>query len=166
MSAHKTRPIPELKDSKFLEFRYKIDDGEDSECWNWQGRKDTHGYGLLSLSKYEVFLAHRIAFKICNNKDPIGFVVAHKCDNPTCCNPNHLFMATDAENMHDRTSKGRTARQYGTTHGRHTLCDAEILAIRKAYETGGETYMSLSKKFPTSASNIGRIVVRKAWPHI
>lgn len=89
--------------------RYQVKNG-DIDCWQWKGSKDSKGYGTLSNRKgfgYSPEKAHRISFEKINGEIPDGFEICHKCDNPECTNPLHLFIGTHKENMMDMVSKNR-----------------------------------------------------------
>lgn len=82
----------------------------DSGCWDWLGQRSQEGYGRLG----EVF-AHRLAYEAFRGPIPPGMYVCHTCDNPPCCNPDHLFIGTNADNVRDSMSKGR----WPASSGRH-----------------------------------------------
>ncbi len=75
-------------------------------CWAWDGMKDDHGYGKMRWGKRET-KAHRVSFEIHFGPIPKGLIVIHACDNPECCNPEHLRAATHQENITDMIQKGR-----------------------------------------------------------
>lgn len=109
----------------------------DTGCWEWAGARDAAGYGVLR-TRGRSYRASRVSFAVFTGKWPTAPVMAHKCDNPPCVNPDHLFEATHAENARDAAAKGRLTRQKqrwsvaadrcqkcGTTerrHGAHGLC--------------------------------------------
>jgi hypothetical protein len=94
-----------------------------SGCWEWQGYLDAKGYGRCGMVNGET-LVHRVAYSEKYGAVPGGLHVLHKCDNPRCCNTDHLFLGTNDDNVRDRVLKGRSARNTGTKngnykHGRH-----------------------------------------------
>jgi hypothetical protein len=99
------KPIPSLHE--YFWSRVKI--GRATECWEWIGRKDRRGYGVVQIGVKGVRrTASRVAWEMEHNRDaPSQFVICHKCDNPSCVNPLHLFMGTQKENLQDSIKKGR-----------------------------------------------------------
>jgi hypothetical protein len=82
--------------------------GNPDECWPWQGAKSDQGYGRVSGFGLRNVGAHRIAFGLTHGWDAISAVfVLHRCDNPPCCNPAHLFAGTAQDNALDMVAKGR-----------------------------------------------------------
>jgi len=79
---------------------------EETECWEWNLSTDSNGYGLVSRISSGESLAHRLAYRIFKGS-VVGLVVRHACDNPPCCNPDHLIAGTQKENIHDGINKGR-----------------------------------------------------------
>ena len=88
-----------------------------SGCWNWKLHKDRVGYGRMKISlgnrnSFRSESAHRYAYELWVGPIPTGMCVLHKCDNRGCCNPEHLFLGTQADNIHDMHRKGRGPRGY------------------------------------------------------
>jgi hypothetical protein len=85
--------------------------GESEECWEWTGYRSKLGYGRFSRpGQVGTQMAHRIAYELVNGPLPPDLFACHKCDNPPCCNPNHLFAGTASDNVRDAVQKGRWVR--------------------------------------------------------
>ena len=131
-------------------------------CWNWTA-KNGRGYGQLKISgKYES--AHRISWKIHNTYIPKGMHVLHKCDNPACVNPEHLFLGTHQDNMDDMKNKGRQANHVGVSNTRAKLNETQVRVIRAYCPV--ITHKCLSDIFGVSTSTIGMIANRTNWSHV
>lgn len=85
-----------------------VDMSDIDGCWPWTGYRDKDGYGKFTYRKYSR-PAHRIAYGISREDIPAGFFCCHSCDNPPCCNPDHLWIGTPKDNVDDRHRKGRDA---------------------------------------------------------
>jgi len=99
----------------------KVDIRGPGECWNWQARRNKQGYGHFYVrigGKPKTARAHRFAYQLVNGPIPDGMLVLHHCDNPSCCNPTHLFLGTHADNVADMWSKNRGPS--GDKNGRRT----------------------------------------------
>jgi len=89
-------------------FWNKVDIKSKEECWNWKGYKNSDGYGHMTQNgKYKA--AHRLAYELTYGTIPEGLLIMHLCDNPSCCNPNHLKTGTNKDNSQDMKRKGRSA---------------------------------------------------------
>lgn len=125
-------------------------------CWLWQGYLDANGYGVTSIGNKKR-LAHRLAFELSHPDEPIGkLFVLHKCDNPQCVRPQHLFLGTHQDNVDDMHSKKRGV--YGEKHTKATLTTRQVESIRKEYAEGGTSHRILAKRYNVAQSTIGRIV--------
>ena len=147
-------------------FEEHIQKGLPNECWPWTGYRTKFGYGV-AYHKGMKSTAHRIAYHLAGNPLIIGLVVAHKCDNPPCCNPNHLFLATQKQNMDDCARKGRTNRakfpvRYGEDHPQCKLSLDQCKEIRCLYETGNFSQDELADMFNVGQSQIGRIIIKQS----
>ena len=102
------KPMPIGVDRHALAGRLwaKVEKGPD--CWPWTARRQSKGYGVITV-RGKQYLAHRIVWWFVTRTDPEDLCVLHKCDNPACCRPNHLFLGTVADNSLDMMSKGRGA---------------------------------------------------------
>lgn len=149
--------VRDLGDISKFKLKYEETDG----CWEWQGAKDIKGYGKFTLRENRIRTekAHRIAYKLEYGNIPQNMLVCHKCDNPSCVNPEHLFLGTDSDNMIDMVIKNRHKPGKG-----RKLTVAEVKEIRTISHL--HTSRFLAEMFSTSKANITAIVNRKTWKHI
>jgi hypothetical protein len=91
-------------------FRRYVDVGNANDCWQWTAGLSASGYGRVGDGNRQYVLAHRLAWELANEQSvPEGLHVLHACDNRRCCNPGHLWVGTNADNVADRHAKGRDA---------------------------------------------------------
>ena len=164
--AYNGRPR-ETRANRFWSRVYK---GSESGCWDWLAHRTAKGYGGFRIGGKEI-QAHRVSWIIHNGeipKDTSGNTlhVLHKCDNPQCTNPDHLFLGTNADNMMDRDNKGRQANHEGENSNSSKLTEAEVLEIRKIYALGRLSQIKIAKKYSVNNRQVSNIVTRKAWKHI
>jgi hypothetical protein len=87
-------------------FWSKVDKRHWKQCWEWRAARDSWGYGSFWIDGSSV-MASRLSLVLSTGQNPPDKVACHKCDNPPCCNPHHLFWGTQSENMQDMIAKGR-----------------------------------------------------------
>jgi len=159
----------------------KVDRRDLDECWLWTGATNKR-YGMFSLvrdGRGRKHAAHRLAYFLGYGVDPGRLCVCHKCDNPPCCNPNHLFAASQKENIRDASSKGRLQTgdanimrrcpefvRRGEKVPQSKLTEAEVIEIRRLYATGLWSLSKLAALFRIEKSNVSLIVNRKTWKHV
>lgn len=136
-------------------------------CWEWTGCKDRAGYGIFGIcinKKGVAKKASRISWELKNGPIINGLFVLHKCDNPGCIRPEHLFLGTQQDNVRDCSNKGRISR--GSNRPASKLTGEQVLEIRKIHKNGSKTYTKTSRQFNVSETLIRTIVSRKWWRHI
>lgn len=94
-----------LNSSRLKAFAEKVDKRSHDECWEWLASKDSNGYGWFNTGS-KVVRAHRVSWEIFFGKIPEGILVLHKCNNPSCVNPYHLYLGDRADNMRDAVQIG------------------------------------------------------------
>lgn len=139
-----------------------------SGCIEYASPRNFHGYGKISEGGRagRDLMAHRVAWELANGPIPEGMYVCHKCDNPPCCNVDHLFLGSPADNMWDKVNKGRANAARGEGHCKTPLTENDVRLIRDLYSTGGYSTRQLGERFGISGVNIWKIVKRKSWKHI
>jgi len=141
-------------------FEEKVTKVPEGGCWIWEGASPGgRGYGQIRVGDSQI-AAHRLAYEQAYEPIPDGMYVCHTCDNPSCVNPEHLFLGTHQDNMDDMTKKDRKPK--GEFSKAHKLTDEEVLEIRASSETQQE----LADRFGVSQRNISFIRNRKTWKHL
>lgn len=132
------------------------------ECWIWRGKADKEGYGILYKDGGD-FRAHRVAYELAFDASPGDLQVCHRCDNPQCVRPDHLFLGTIAENTADRNAKSRQAK--GARCGMAKLDDDTVRRIRAELATGARQ-VDLAERFGVSQASISLIGLGATWRHV
>ena len=170
----------DLRDDVKLSIRFwaKVATGETDTCWPWTAYRGKPlrglGYGKLGING-RIHYAHRIAWELTHGPIPDLMRVLHRCDNPPCCNPAHLFLGTQGENVQDMHDKGRHGPKVvrpippghtnGEAHHSAKLTASDVLAIREAASAGTDL-QTLAARYGVTKQSIWAIVHRKKWKHV
>jgi hypothetical protein len=158
-----------LDDKLIKRFYSKLQIKGPNECWEFKGA-NRYGYGQLKLSNSrKIIQATHVSYLISNKLDsiPKGLHVCHRCDNPPCCNPQHLFLGTAKDNSDDKINKGRNkcGPQEGQKNGNSSLTEKQVKVIIKEIKLG-KTNVSIAKEFSVTHSLISAIRLGKAWVNL
>jgi HNH endonuclease len=137
------------------------------ECWAWTGKVDRWGYGRAFVHVSHTrrdWLAHRLSWMLAHG-DPGTAWVLHKCDNPNCVNPNHLFLGDAQANVDDMINKGRAARQVGTMVPSAKLHESHIPEIFRM-RSNGALLSDIASRFGVAAQTIDSALKRRTWRHV
>ena len=158
-----------------LRFWPRVRIGGFLECWEWTGNREPFGYARFWFEGRNS-TAQRVAWTLTNGPIPNGLCVLHRCDNPPCVNPAHLFLGTKSDNSLDRHAKGRTIggspfirpgfRARGERGGNSKLTEAEVTEILAEFNSTSVYLGTLAKKYHVSRSTVGRIISGKLWAHV
>lgn len=139
--------------------------GGPDACWPWQGPAHTGGYGRIYLG-HDKILAHRALFTVANGAFPDELSVCHRCDNPACCNPDHLFLGTHADNMRDRDAKGRgKLPPKGSQHHQAKLTEEQVREIIPLIRDGFPD-CQIARRFGVTGACIYYIRTGRNWKHV
>jgi len=136
-------------------------------CWEWTAASQPKGYGRFKVNGRLVG-AHRFSYELHYGPIPEGLWVLHRCDNPKCVNPEHLFLGTRSDNMFDCARKDRLAvhnAPLGERHPRAKLMNKDILDIRQSYREGC-IQKELALGYGVSRQLISQVVTRRIWKHV
>ena len=136
-------------------------------CWEWKGRKE-RGYGRTIIGSRKdgtrkTIAAHRLSYETFVGPIPDGMEVCHKCDNPCCVNPDHLFVGTRQDNIDDRESKHRNNPPKGSSNGRAKLSEADVLSARLERAQKNISFQKLADKYGVSKKTIQNAIKGRTW---
>lgn len=146
------------------------------DCIEWMGSRIHDGYGRVKVGG-KSFRVHRRVWALLSGPIPDGIDVLHSCDNPPCCNPDHLFLGTNQDNVDDRTAKGRHSsgaahwmrrlpgRLRGECNGKAVLTVDDVRCIR-ARHVLGERNIDIARSLGVGKSTIFNVVTRRTWNHV
>lgn len=143
-----------------------VQKGPSTGCWNWTAGRDKDGYGRFWWRE-KTRGAHRISYEMAFGLFPDDLHVCHRCDNPSCVNPEHLFLGTTQDNVADMDKKRRRGKNglSGERIAAHKLTKKQVAEIRSRYRwrgIGGDDSVSLAKEFGVSSTQI-RAIVKRIW---
>lgn len=176
--AFNARTLSDLTSTDRERFWSKVAILSTDQCWLWKAGLTSGGYGFFNVGKYNQYRSHRLAYYFTHGEDPGKLMVCHRCDNPPCCNPYHLFLGTHQDNVADRVLKGRTAcgerngsRKHpesisrGSARPLAKLTESKIVTIREQL-CSGIPVKTLAAVFGVSQSVIYAIRKREIWKHV
>lgn len=153
-------------------FWSKVAITNNDSCWEWMAFKSALGYGRFHVSRPDgirsashMVFAHRISYMLTHADFDDSLMVLHKCDNPPCCRPDHLFQGIQLDNMQDMTEKGRSRHAMGSQHGLSKLTEAVVVEIRTLNQSGLHT-SDIASRFNISVDTVRRVAQRKSWKHV
>ena len=149
---------------KPLQERFERRVQKTATCWNWIGPTTPTGYGIMGIDQTSIG-AHRLAYELYEGKIPKGMYVCHRCDNPSCVNPRHLFLGTPKDNMTDKVEKHRQYRPIGIRNVKAKLNELMVNEIR-ALSIQGHSYADIARRYSVCSETIRSVVVLKTWGHV
>lgn len=157
------------KNEAIARFWSRVDVQDDDDCWNWTWGKYTDGYGQFygAAAFGREAHTHRQSFFLDRGRWPHkGLCVLHRCHNPTCVNPKHLYEGTIKQNVADAVA-ARDGRHWsgGPSHYRK-LDESQVREIRALWDEGNESQRQIAKKFGVSQTAVRKIIHRKTWRHV
>lgn len=154
-------------ESTIARFWAKVDRRGGDECWEWKGGRCKRGYGRIRVKNpRRIVRAHIFAYQLARGRTH-GLFVCHSCDNPPCCNPAHLWLGANLDNMADMVRKGRGPRkdERGERNGNARLTEAQVLLIKQQIGAG-ENNTKIGARFGVTHSMVSRIRLGLAWTHV
>ena len=140
-------------------------------CLEWTASRDLHGYGRCAVGQQRVTAAHRVSWRIHFGDIPSDLRVLHRCDNPPCVNPEHLFLGTLVDNARDAAAKGRLSSQQhperyqGEKNGQAKLTGSAVREIKQRL-ANGEGPKSIAGVYGVDDATIAHIKAGRHWTHI
>lgn len=148
-----------FRDLTVKRFWEKVD--KSGDCWIWIAGTDKDGYGVFNNNGYAK--AHRFAYEITFGEIPKNKIICHHCDNPSCVNPNHIYLGTYKSNARDRQSRNRGRDQYGVKNSMAILNWSKVRKIRAMWQSGNYTQKAIAEYFNVSRGCITGIIHNVNW---
>ena len=148
----------------------KIEKITESGCWIFMGALNEAGYGIVGLGGRGSGndRAHRITYRHFVGETPKGMYVCHRCDVPSCCNPDHLFLGTSKDNNHDMRKKGRGSNPPRNYHDKgeyryNSKLTDDIVKNAIYMRHGGATIRDIARICGVSEGHMSNVLARKKW---
>jgi HNH endonuclease len=150
-------------------FWSRVDQSSETGCWEWRGTKRKDGYGVLMVGG-ALIRAHRLSWELANGPIPKGLSVLHRCDNPPCVRPDHLFVGTQRDNLADMTAKGRRVPYKGRPQrgalNAATHLTEDAVAIIRGMVSAGYYHREIAAQFGIDRATISYIATGRTWQGI
>ena len=161
-----SRSKMEITEKDKARFWAKVDKGEPDECWEWTAYVTPNGYGQFGIRR-KAKTCHRIVWVLENGPIPSDKQINHHCDNRACCNPSHLYLGTQAENMKDMKDRGR-ANGGGPCGEKQHLSKLTKKDVYKIFELRkqGLVQREIAEIICISRETISAVLTRKTWRHV
>lgn len=152
-----------------VRFWSKVAEERQPACWPFTGSRHPTGYGLFKIGSrtdesVRTERAHRVAYQLVHGPIPDGLHVLHRCDNRACCNPTHLFLGTNSENVADRVRKGRSSK--GERQADAKLTSEKVRDARAIHAEGRSTVSAIARQFGVSHVTMWKAVHGQTWRHV
>lgn len=151
--------IPGFRFAKSADPRLFWEQAGPPGCWEWSGARDKDGYGQTRSRMGGRVKAHRRAWEIAYGSIPQGFLVCHRCDNPPCVRPDHLYLGTALQNQTDRWDRG-------VTRSPRRFTPEQVRDIRRRYATGTIRQRELAEEYDTRQAVISRVIHRRTYAEV
>lgn len=162
--------------SEIKRFWSKVDSsGGAAACWPWTGPRSPRGYGRFYAGSspfgQKHWRANRAMWLVVEGDTPGDLFVCHRCDNPSCVNPDHLFLGTPADNTRDMQVKGRHPRTaawspQGEVNPNAKLTAAQVVEMRQRWVRGGVSKSQLGREYGVSSTMASWIILHRNWTHL
>lgn len=147
-------------------FMTKVYPEPNTGCWLWGGKTGRFGYGNCQNNKLKIRDAHRMSYYFHFGDFSRKLFVLHRCDMPSCVNPDHLYLGTQADNMRDRKIRSRFIAKNGEGHARAKLTENQAINVHKLYNSGKYTQAEIAKKYHVSETTIRNLYIFRNWKHL